>query len=190
VKLIIQPEDGIAPLLAAVKNAKKRLDIAIFRFDRPDLEQALQAAVDRGVKVNALIAYASRGGEKSLRKLETRFLGLGMTVCRTDNNLIRYHDKVLVVDEKTMHVLSFNFTHLDIDHSRGFGIITEHPKLVAEGLKLLEADCARNEYAAGQDHFVVSPVNARKVLSNFLKKARKQLLIYDPKISDKEMIAF
>jgi cardiolipin synthase len=188
VKLIIQPEEGIAPLLAAIKNAKERVDIAIFRFDRADLEKELKAAVGRGVKVNALIAYASRGGEKSLRSLETRFLGLGMTVCRTDSDLIRYHDKVLVVDQKVLHVLSFNFTHQDIDHSRGFGIVTEHAKLVAEGLKLLEADCARTEYASGDDSFVVSPVNARKVLGKFLKRARKQLLIYDPKISDKEMI--
>lgn len=187
-KLIIQPDDGIAPILTAIKNATERVDIAIFRFDRNDLEKALQAAVNRGVKVNALIAYASRGGEKSLRMLETRFLGLGMTVCRTDSDLIRYHDKVMVIDRKTLHVLSFNFTHQDIDRSRGFGIVTEHAKLVAEGVKLLDADSARTEYKSGHDSFVVSPVNARKVLGKFLKRARKQLLIYDPKISDKEMI--
>jgi phosphatidylserine/phosphatidylglycerophosphate/cardiolipin synthase-like enzyme len=31
-------------------------------------------------------------------------------------------------------------------------------------------------------------VNSRKVLRSFLKRAKKQLLIYDPQISDKEMI--
>jgi phosphatidylserine/phosphatidylglycerophosphate/cardiolipin synthase-like enzyme len=31
-------------------------------------------------------------------------------------------------------------------------------------------------------------VNARKALANFLRRARKQLLIYDPEISDEEMI--
>ena len=43
-------------------------------------------------------------------------------------------------------------------------------------------------YNCESDTFVVSPVNARKVLGNFLQDARKQLLIYDPKISDKRMI--
>ena len=38
------------------------------------------------------------------------------------------------------------------------------------------------------DVFVVSPENSRKSLGKFLKRAKKQLLIYDPKISDKEMI--
>ena len=38
------------------------------------------------------------------------------------------------------------------------------------------------------DTFVVSPANSRKVFGDFLKRAKKQLLIYDPKISDKEML--
>ena len=32
-KLIVEPADGVAPLLAAIKNAKRSVDIAIFRFD-------------------------------------------------------------------------------------------------------------------------------------------------------------
>ena len=43
-------------------------------------------------------------------------------------------------------------------------------------------------YAAGLRTFVVSPVNARKALSDFIKKASKQLLIYDPEIGDAQMI--
>ena len=47
-----------------------------------------------------------------------------MTVARSASELIRYHDKVIVIDRRTLYVLSFNFTHLDIDRSRGFGIVT------------------------------------------------------------------
>jgi len=54
--------DGVAPLLAAIKGAKKRIDIAIFRADRKDVENALKAAAARGVKVTALIAHVNRGG--------------------------------------------------------------------------------------------------------------------------------
>ena len=35
-KLLIQPQDGVAPLVAAVKKAKKSVDIVIFRFDRAE----------------------------------------------------------------------------------------------------------------------------------------------------------
>src|SRR4029453_11847888 len=180
-KLLIQPEDGIAPLLAAIKRAKKSIAIVIFRFDRAELEAALKAAVGRGVWVSALIAYANRGGEKNLRKLEMRLLAAGVSVSRTSDDLVRYHDKLMIIDRRVLYVLSFNFTHLDIDHSRGFGIVTRKVKLVQEALALFGADTTRKPYKAGLDTFVVSPGNARKQLSALIRRARKDLLIYDPK---------
>ena len=187
-ELIVQPDDGVAPLLQLIKSAKKNIEMAIFRFDRRDLEKGLKAAVANGVKVNTLIADANHGGEKSLRKLEMRFLEAGMIVARSGNDLFRYHDKVIVIDDRVLCVLSFNFTHIDIERSRGFAVVTEHPKWVAEASKLLESDSKRTPYAAGVDSFVVSPSNARQSLGTFLREANKQLLIYDPKISDREMI--
>jgi cardiolipin synthase len=186
-KLLIQPEDGVAPLVAAIKKAKKSVDIVIFRFDRAELEAGLKAAAARGVSVSALIAYANHGGEKSLRKLEMRLLEAGVKVSRTADDLSRYHDKLLIIDRRLLYVLSFNFTHLDIDHSRGFGIVTRKGKLVQEALKLLEADNDRKPYVAGLDTFVVSPVNARKHLLALIHRAKKELLIYDPMIADAEI---
>ena len=187
-KLIIEPEDGPAPLLAAVKNAKESVEVAIFRLDRGDFEESLKAAAARGVKVTSLIADMNRGGEKRLRQLETRFLQAGIVVARSADDLVRYHDKLIVIDRRVLYILSFNFTHLDMDHSRGFGIITKNAILVQEAVKLFEADCTRQRYSAGLDTFVVSPANSRKVLRRFLERAKSQLLIYDPQISDKEMI--
>jgi len=187
-KLLIQPEDGVVTLVAAIKNAKKSVDIVIFRFDRAEIEHALKAAAKRGVSVTALITYANHGGEKSLRKLEMRLLDAGVTVSRTADDLDRYHDKLLIVDRKTLCVLSFNFTHLDMSHSRAFGIVTRKNTLVQEALKLLAADHGRTPYVAGLDAFVVSPVNARKQLLALIRRAKKELLIYDPRIADAEML--
>src|ERR1044071_8252862 len=184
VKLLIQPEDGIESLVAAIKKAKTSVYIVIFRFDRAEIEAALKAAAKRGVSVTALITHANQGGEKSLRKLEMRLLEHGVTVSRTSDDLVRYHDKLLIIDRRVLYVLSFNFTHLDVDHSRGFAIVTRKKKLVAEALKLLEADNDRSKYEAGLDDFVVSPVNARRQLLALIHRARKELLIYDPKVAD------
>ncbi len=53
-KLLVQPGDGIAPLLEGIGKAKSRVEIAIFRFDRSEIEKALADAVSRGVFVHAL----------------------------------------------------------------------------------------------------------------------------------------
>jgi phosphatidylserine/phosphatidylglycerophosphate/cardiolipin synthase-like enzyme len=187
VKLVVQPADGVMPLVKAISKAKHRVEIVIFRFDRGDVEKALVAAVSRGVFVHALIAYTNRGGEKNLRKLEMRLLAQGVTVARTADDLVRYHGKMMIIDRRELYVLAFNFTYLDMDHSRAFGIVTGNKKLVAEAVKLFEADTKRQPYIAGQPNFVVSPVNSRKQLSAFLQGAKKQLLIYDPEISDQPM---
>ena len=187
-KLIIEPADGVAPLLSAIKRAKKSVEIAIFRLDRKDVETALTAAAAKGVRVTALIAFANRGGEKSLRQLELRFLEAGIIVARTSDDLVRYHGKYILIDRRVLYVLSFNFTRLDIDHSRGFGIVTSQPDCLREAVKLFKADCTRTRYVPKVETFVVSPANSRRVLGTFLKRARKQLLIYDPRISDREML--
>jgi phosphatidylserine/phosphatidylglycerophosphate/cardiolipin synthase-like enzyme len=187
VKLITQPDDGIAPLLLAIKRAKKTIDIVIFRFDRVELEKALAAAVGRGVVVRALIAHTNRGGEKRLRKLEMSFLASGVTVCRTADDLTRHHGKMMIVDGE-LYVLGFNLTELDINRSRSFGIVTKHPSLVKAASALFQADSTRQPYEASNDRLVVSPDTTRKLLTQFIKGAKKELLIYDEKISDKAMV--
>lgn len=189
VKMLVQPGDGIRPLVKGIESAKKSVEIFIFRFDRSEIERALESAANRGVFVHALIAYTNRGGEKNLRKLEMRLLASGITVARTSDDLARYHGKLMIIDRRVLYLFAFNFTYLDIEHSRSFGVVTKNRKLVQEAVKLFEADTKRQPYTPGLAPFVISPVNARKELSSFIKAAKKELLIYDPKISDPAMIS-
>ena len=187
-KLLIQPGDGVERLVKGIKKAKKSVEIVIFRFDRDEIARALVDAVERGVFVHALIAFTNRGGEENLRKLEMRLLERGITVARTAGDLVRYHGKMMLIDRKELYILAFNLTHLDIDHSRSFGVITRNAKLVKEAGRLFEADTKRQEYVPGHAKFVVSPANSRTELSAFIKAAKKELLIYDPKVSDRNML--
>jgi phosphatidylserine/phosphatidylglycerophosphate/cardiolipin synthase-like enzyme len=188
VKLIVQPGEGTTPLINAIKRAKKSVEIVIFRFDQHDLERALIDAVERGIFVHALIAFTNRGGEKSLRKLEMRFLEKGITVARTADDLVRYHGKLMLIDREELWVLAYNFTHMDIERSRSFGICTRNPGLVQEAAKLFDCDTQRQRYKPHSQKFIVSPQNSRQRLSAFLKAAKRELLIYDVKISDASMV--
>jgi cardiolipin synthase len=188
IRCLVQPGDGAMPLIKGIKDAKRSVEIMIFRFNRSDIEKALAAAVTRGVHVHALIASTNRGGVQNLRDLEMRLLAAGVTVSRTDNDLVRYHAKLMIVDRRVLFLLAFNFTWLDMEHSRSFAIITTNKKHVEQAGKLFEADTKRQPYTAASSTFVVSPVNARKQLTAFLRGVRKELLIYDPEISDPAVI--
>ena len=183
-KLIVQPDAGGTPVLAAIRHAKKSIDVLIFRFEFAEMADALTAAVRRGVAVRALIAHTNSGGERSLRKLEMKLLEGGVTVSRTADDLKRYHGKMMILDHQILHLYGFNFTSLDMKRSRSFGIETKNKRFVDEAAKLFEADVTRQPYVAGFDRFIVSPENARERLTAFVSGAKKQLLMYDPKISD------
>ena len=185
--MIVQPEAGVVPIVKAIKTARKKVDIFIFRFDREEVEKALIAAVLRGVTVRALIAHTNRGGEARLRKLEQRLLAGGVLVSRTSDDLVRYHAKYMIVDS-TLHLFGFNFTKLDVDKSRSFAISTRDQRAVQEATKLFESDVTRQPFAPGRSTLVVSPDNARATLSAFIKGAKKDLAIYDSKVHDLSMI--
>jgi phosphatidylserine/phosphatidylglycerophosphate/cardiolipin synthase-like enzyme len=187
VELIIQPADGIKPVFAGVEAARRTLDLVIFRFDLKPLEKAIEAAVKRGVTVRALIAHTNSGGEKSLRQLEFRLLQAGATVTRSSDELVRYHAKMVIVDREELHVYGFNFSTIDLK-SRSLGIVSRDRRLVQEALRLFEADSTRQEFEPMHDAVVVSPENSREQLATFIKRTKKQLVIWDPKVADPQMI--
>src|ERR1043165_3460981 len=95
---------------------------------------------------------------------------------------------MLLIDREKLYLLGFNWARLDLK-SRSLGLVTRHPRLVQEAVKLFQADSMRQPYTAGNESFLVSPENARAGLARMIKSAKKELLIYEMKISDKQMIA-
>jgi phosphatidylserine/phosphatidylglycerophosphate/cardiolipin synthase-like enzyme len=183
-KLVVQPESGLEAVLSALRKAKKSIDITIFRLDIKDVAEALEAAVKRGVAVRALVAHTNKGGEKLLRKFEERLLAGGVTVTRSAEEFGRYHCKLIIVDGAKLHVNGFNFTWLDVERSRSFGVVTKSAPIVKEAVKLFQADTDRQPYSPASTRLVVSPENSRVRLTAFIQGARRQLLIYDPNAND------
>jgi phosphatidylserine/phosphatidylglycerophosphate/cardiolipin synthase-like enzyme len=188
VRLIVQPEDGLAPVLRGIGGAKRTLDVSIFRLDDKRVAKAVKAAVARGVAVRALVAHRNSAGERELRALEVWLLEAGATVCRTRDDLVRYHQKMMIVDRQTLYVFGFNFTHQDIERSRSFGLVFRDRAIVREALRLFEADCARRAFTPRSHSLVVSPHNARAKLRALILAAKHRLLIYGVEIDDAAMI--
>jgi phosphatidylserine/phosphatidylglycerophosphate/cardiolipin synthase-like enzyme len=53
---------------------------------------------------------------------------------------------------------------------------------------LFDADSTRQPYSSNHDRLVVSPESSRKILREFIEGAKKQLLIYDAKVTDRMML--
>ena len=58
-KLIVQPDAGLVPIVQALRTAKRSIAMAIFRFDQAEIEKAMAAAVGRGpITPDAMISAA------------------------------------------------------------------------------------------------------------------------------------
>jgi phosphatidylserine/phosphatidylglycerophosphate/cardiolipin synthase-like enzyme len=187
VKLVVQPDSDILPVVRAIRRARHHIEVCIFRLDEQEIVSALTAAAQRGVRVRALIAHTNAGGRRSLRETEQFLLAGGVTVARTASDLLRYHGKFMVVDD-TLHLFAFNFTRQDIEKSRSFGVATKDQRTVKEALSLFEADTTRQVYTPSRSNLVVSPETSRELLGKFIRGARRHLAIYDAKIQDTGMI--
>lgn len=188
-RLLVQPEDGAAPLLDAIDGARRSIDLYVFRLDDRRVTEALGRAVRRGVSVRALVAHVRRGGAVARRKLEGRLRALRVSVSRSDDDLQRYHGKMAIVDERRLFVLGYNFTRRDMEHSRSFGLVLDDARTVAEACRMYEADFRRRAYVPEHGKLVVSPFNSRAVLARMIQQARRQLLIYDKRLSDGLMLS-
>jgi cardiolipin synthase len=187
-RLLVQPEDGAAPLLDALDAARDTIDLYVFRLDDRRVREALSRAARRGVAVRALVAHTRRGGAAGLRKLEARLRALRVAVSRSDDDLLRYHGKMAIVDDRLLFVLGYNFTRRDMEGSRSFGLVLEDPRAVAEARRMYDADFARRAYVPEHGKLVVSPFNSRAVLARLIQQSRRQLLIYDKRLSDPLML--
>lgn len=187
-QVIIQPRDGIEPFLEGIRRAEECVEIILYRLDRLEIEQELVAAAARGIRVHALITHTNKEDLKEIKKLEKRLIERRVKVTRTAEDLVRYHSKMLIIDRRTLYLLTFNFTFLDIHHSRSFGVITDRPYLIAEAVRLFEADVNGQSHKVEAEHFVISPVNSRRKLSEFILGAKRQLLIYDGRLTDSRVI--
>lgn len=183
ISVIVQPRDGIDPLLDAIRRAQSSVEVTIYRADRLEIEQALVEAANRGVRVHVLTTTTNRVDAKNLRRLEARLKMTRVKVTQTARDFIRYHNKMLIIDRRLLYLLTFNFTFLDLHHSRSLGLVIDDPEAVDEAVRVFETDAERAVLVPPK-RLVVSPDNAREQISKFILDAERQLLIYDGRLND------
>ena len=160
--LFVLPVDGIYP---------RRARAAQGEGIGPHHDLSLRSARDReGARRRR---GARRGGARADRreqshrgeaaaKLEMRLLDDGITVSRTADDLVRYHDKIH--RHRSAHAVRVRLQlhKREISKRRSMGIITRKRKLVAEALELFEADATRQAFTSAAPDLVISPINCAR----------------------------
>ncbi len=116
------PQGGaLDAVITAVENAQETIDLAAFHFSNKRLAKALIQAKDRGIRVRAVLDKENR--EKANSKAEL-VSDAGIPV-RIDTQHRTAHNKVILIDRKTVVTGSLNFDgHADRENAENTLILT------------------------------------------------------------------
>lgn len=113
-------------IVAEIKGAKATLDVQAYSFTSPSIASAVKAAFERGVKVRLVLDSSQRTN----RYLSAMYLFNGNVPVWIDDRHAIAHNKVMLIDGKTIITGSFNFTQAaERSNAENVLIIHDEPAL-------------------------------------------------------------
>jgi phosphatidylserine/phosphatidylglycerophosphate/cardiolipin synthase-like enzyme len=188
--LIVQPEDTALPVLGLMMSATHSLEVKQFTFFEPRLLQGVMDVHRRGAAVRVMLnphrSSGDRANDDSFRTLEQA----GVPVQWTNPAFAVTHEKSMVVDGARALVATFNFVEKYFTDTRDYGIVTSDAAQVAEIAAGFEADWTRAPFHP-TDHagLLWSTSNSRRLMAQFIDRARKSLFVQHPKFVDSIVVA-
>lgn len=175
-----------------INAARKRLRMAVFRCDDFKVLDALDDAVRRGVRVEALLTPRAKGWEQKLSDLEDFLEAMGATVHRFRDPVVKYHAKYIVADDGPALVCSLNFIRKCFEETCDF-ILVSHEREIVQGLqRLFDTDSEAPESTLPEgltERLIVSPECARAQFTELIGNAQKSVRIIDRRLDDPAMLA-
>lgn len=199
-KLVVEPDDGVKPLLDLIASAREEILVKMYLWtpSRLDVVEALGEAVARGVKVRVLLEREPAGGRVDLtvfQALKERGVDVKLT---TPFRFVFVHEKSLVVDRKRAWVGTMNLTGSSFTANREYALILDDPRQVAEVVKVFEADWEGKRLDLSQALLVWAPSrilggvkegSAREALLGLIQGAKKEILLEHQAMADPEVVA-
>ena len=147
VAVYFTPNGGALDAIAGrINGAKKSLDVQAYLLTTQQIAGPIASAHKRGVKVRVVMDNDKAGDQYSAA---TYLKNAGVDV-RMDGEHKEAHNKVMLVDGKTILTGSFNFTRAaEENNAENLLVISDKPKLYAAYLKNFETHRAHAKPYAG-----------------------------------------
>jgi phosphatidylserine/phosphatidylglycerophosphate/cardiolipin synthase-like enzyme len=191
-RLIILPAERREAVLDVIRGARRELVLSVFRCDDFKILDALGDAVQRKVRVRALLTPRAKNWDKRLQDLGVFLDSMGAEVHRYSGARTKYHAKYIVADDNVALIASLNFTRKCFDKTCDFLIISGDAGVVAGLRRLFELDCHAPDSGIPEDLsevLVVGPERARTHFRTMLMGAQRTIRMIDHRVSDPEFVS-
>jgi cardiolipin synthase len=191
-RVFIEPAARREAMLDFIGGARQRLVLSLFRCNDFGVLDALAAALERGVRVEAILTKRAKGGKKRLRKLWQALEEMGATVHHYADPVVKYHAKYLVADGTTALVATLNPTRKCFSRTWDFVLTTDDRAVVRSLATLFALDAAGERVLPRHrisSRLIVGPEGARARVRTLLARARHSIRVLDHKLSDPDLVA-
>ncbi|GAB7068337.1 hypothetical protein JCM12141A_26260 [Mycolicibacterium hodleri] len=184
-RLIVEPDDGLGPVLEFIGSAQASLLIKQFTFTDESLIDAVIARKQAGVDVRVMLNAARSGGDRANDETFERFSAAGIAVQWANPKFYVTHEKSMVVDEKTALVATFNMCLKYFTATRDYGVIIDDPVHVRQIVEVFNADWNHDDWVPSvYEGLLWSNSNSRYHMARFIDTATQRIDVQHPKFVD------
>ena len=183
--LIVEPDDGLDPVLDFITSAQTSLLVKQFTFTEDALVEAVIDRKRAGIDVRVMLNAARSGGDRANDETFERFRAAGIQVQWANPKFYVTHEKSIVVDERSALVATFNLCLKYFTATRDYGVITEDPCHVAQIVDVFNADWNHDDWVpAAYEGLLWSNSNSRLHMARFIDTATRRIDVQHPKFVD------
>ncbi len=173
--LLVEPEQGFAPLYALLRAAQRSIDLTMYEFVDPTSLQLLEAAAARGVDVRVILD-ANR--EKTANAATYRQLREhGVHAVWADAGYAATHQKTVVIDRAVAAVMTLNLTSRYYGDTRDFAVLDRQPADVDAIGRVFDADFSHHHVRPARAGDLVWSPGAEPALLHVIRSASSTLLV-------------
>jgi phosphatidylserine/phosphatidylglycerophosphate/cardiolipin synthase-like enzyme len=187
--LITEPDQGLAPIYALLKSAKKSIDMTMYELTDVTVTDTLAKAAAAGVTVRVILDQ--NGREKTSNTPAYNYLMENKVSVHWANPVYAVtHQKTITVDLATSAIMTLNLTPNYYATSRDFAILTNDAADIAAIEATFNADFTNTAITPPTgDNLVWSPTNSLSSLTALIDGATKSLLLAQEEFEESKIQA-
>ncbi|HEX8036264.1 MAG TPA: phospholipase D-like domain-containing protein [Ktedonobacterales bacterium] len=193
VTVFVEPDAGAAPIVRAIKAAKRSIWVEVYLLSDSSVVHALEDAAARGLDVRVLLETHPFGDGAASAQHMLEQLNAAHIAAKATNPAFQYtHAKMLLLDGTTAYILTANLSasglggYSTTTGNREYLVLDTNPDDVADAHAIFQADWDRIAPRLHIPRLVVSPVNARVSLLGLIASARTTLDLEDEAMYDRQ----
>ena len=188
--LIVQPDDGVSPVLDLMAAAQRTLTIKQFTLDQPRIVREIMDAHRRKVAVRVMLNPHRSSGDRANDKTYAALKRAKVPVQWTSPAFAVTHEKSMVIDGARALIATFNFVDKYFTETRDYGVVTYDRREVAQVVAGFEADWKRKPFSPDERAALLwSTTNSRRIMARFIDETKKTLWVQHPKFVDATVVS-